>query len=182
MGKTVRFLLVQGPLLPRCDSNTRDQARSRPIGGSERLQARLGYTPPSPVCGLGQAFQGRLAPMATRPKADELSNRVATLEKRVSELANQLADHTASLPPFLLVGWVQISTYCQRSPRTISRYANGLGFPVIRWGRHVACSPYAIDRWLCAFQKAKARKDAVSASSDDQLKARQRELNRALKR
>ena len=88
MGKTVRFLLVQGPLLPRCDSNTRDQARSRPIGGSERLQARLGYTPPSPVCGLGQAFQGRLAPMATRPKADELSNRVATLEKRVSELTN----------------------------------------------------------------------------------------------
>ena len=57
-------------------------------------------------CGPGQVFQVRLAAMATRPKADELSNRVATLEKRVSELANQLADHTASLPPFLLVGWV----------------------------------------------------------------------------
>ena len=97
-------------------------------------------------------------------------------------MANQLADHTASLPPpFLLVGWVQISAYCQRSPRTISRYAKGLGFPVIRWGRHVACSPYAIDNWLCAFQKAKARKDAVSALSDDQLKAQLKDLDAALK-
>lgn len=37
--------------------------------------------------------------MATCPIADELSNRLDTLEKAVDKLANQLADHTASLPP-----------------------------------------------------------------------------------
>jgi hypothetical protein len=78
-------------------------------------------------------------------------------KRRSEKLANQLADHTASLPPFLLVGWVQIIAYCQRSPRTISRYAKGLGFPVIRWGRHVACSPYAIDNWLCGLSESEGK-------------------------
>jgi hypothetical protein len=105
MGKTVRFLLVQGPLLPPCDSNTRDQARSRPIGGSERLQARL-----SPVCGLGQVFQVRLAAMASCAKAVTLSKRVAALEKQFSELgewAILAATHRATMP--MLVRWSEIS-------------------------------------------------------------------------
>jgi DNA-binding MurR/RpiR family transcriptional regulator len=122
--------------------------------------------------------------MATRPKTDPLSKRVAAIEKQLSELANQLADHTASLPPFLLVGWNEISAYCQRSPRTISRYAKNLGFPAYRCGRHVCTSPYAIDDWLIAFQraKAKAKQDGVSALSDGELKARLGELNATLKR
>jgi hypothetical protein len=123
--------------------------------------------------------------MSSRPEEEsDLRNRLAALEKQVGDLANQLADHTASLPPFLLVGWIQISAYCQRSPRTISRYAKNLAFPVYRWGRHVACSPYAIDDWLCRFQKAKAkaREDSVSALSDEPLRARHGELNATLKR
>ena len=119
-----------------------------------------------------------------QPKESELLNRIDSLEKRVTELSDLLADHMASLPPFLLVGWIQIGAYCQRSPRTISRYAKNLAFPAYRWGRHVCTSPYAIDAWLSCLQKARAKaKDrSLNTLSDDQLRVKHRELDRALKR
>jgi hypothetical protein len=72
--------------------------------------------------------------MSNQPEEEkpELSNRGAALEKQVRQMADLLADHMASLRPFLLVGWIEISTYCRKKPQTLSRYAKGLAFPAFR--------------------------------------------------
>jgi hypothetical protein len=76
----------------------------------------------------------------TPPRRSQLLERVATLEKQVNELANLTAYHVARVLP-LLVGWAEISAYCRKKPRTLSRYAKDKAFPAYRWGRHVVSSP-----------------------------------------
>ena len=83
----------------------------------------------------------------------KLTDRIAVLEKQV---ANLMANHRAS-PVTLLVGWFEISRYCRKRPRTLSRYAKGLAFPAYRWGRYVVSSPFAIDDWLRAVAAVRKR-------------------------
>jgi hypothetical protein len=121
----------------------------------------------------------------TPPRRSQLLERVETLEKRVNELASLTANHVASMP-IMLVGWAEISAYCRKRPRTLSRYAKGLAFPAYRLGRHVVSHPYMINDWLRAFAaaKVKARKgnNSAATSTDDELKARVKDLDAKLKR
>jgi len=96
---------------------------------------------------------------AIKPAKVPLLKRVATLEKQVSELASLTANHVAGTP-LLLVGWAEISAYCRKKPRTLSRYAKNMAFPAYRWGRHVVSSPHAIDGWLLAVQEVRTRRKA----------------------
>jgi hypothetical protein len=73
----------------------------------------------------------------------EQLKRIEILEKEVKNLANHMANHLASTP-IMLVGWAEISAYCRKKPRTLSRYAKGLAFPAYRLGRHVVGHPYMI--------------------------------------
>jgi hypothetical protein len=95
--------------------------------------------------------------MDSQPPLFELIKRVSVLENRVNELAPLTAYHVADLPRFL-VGWAEISAYCRKKPRTLSRYAKNMEFPAYRWGRHVVSSPPAIDIWLRAVQEARRKK------------------------
>ena len=48
----------------------------------------------------------------------------------------------------LLIGWEAISLYVKKRPRTLRRYRQLMGFPVIRFGRHVTTDPALIRAWL----------------------------------
>ena len=117
--------------------------------------------------------------MASQPT---LLKRVEALEEQVNELAQLTANHVARMPT-LLVGWAEISAYCRKRPRTLSRYAKGLAFPAFRFGRHVVSSPFAIDDWLAALARARKRRmeGPVSGLSDGELQARLKELDETLK-
>ena len=122
-----------------------------------------------------------------REKAGKaLSERVAALEKQVEALARLTANHVAN-PPTLLVGWSEISRYCRKRPRTLSRYAKDLGFPAFRFGRHVVASPHTISNWLITRELARNREkqrlgeNPAESLSDDELKAKLEELDVKLK-
>jgi hypothetical protein len=91
----------------------------------------------------------------------ELSKRIEILEKQVSELANLTANQVANMP-ILLVGWAEISAYCRKKPRTLSRYAKNMAFPAYRWGRHVVSSPYTIENWLRAVREVRRKRKTES--------------------
>jgi hypothetical protein len=95
----------------------------------------------------------------------QLLTRVETLEKQVSELASLTANHVARVPT-LLIGWSEISAYCRKKPRTLSRYAKDKAFPAYRWGRHVVSAPHSIDTWLRAVQELRRKHKAESVFSD----------------
>jgi hypothetical protein len=97
-------------------------------------------------------------------RKSELSARVEILEKRVNELASLSANQVARILP-LLIGWSEISTYCRKKPRTLSRYAKDKAFPAYRWGRHVVSSPHSIDAWLRAVQELRRKKRMDSGVS-----------------
>jgi hypothetical protein len=90
-------------------------------------------------------------------RQNELLSRVAVLEKQITELANLTANHVARMPT-LLVGWSEISAYCRKKPRTLSRYTKDKAFPAYRWGRHVVSSPHSIDTWLRAVHELRRKK------------------------
>ena len=92
----------------------------------------------------------------------ELLKRIEILEKEVRDLANLRANHVARVPT-LLIGWSEISAYCRKKPRTLSRYAKNMAFPAYRWGRHVVSSPYTIENWLRAVREGRRKKKAVAA-------------------
>jgi hypothetical protein len=87
----------------------------------------------------------------------ELSARIEALEGQVNELASLTANHVARVLP-LLIGWSEISAYCRKKPRTLSRYAKDKAFPAYRWGRHIVSSPHSIDTWLRAVHELRRKK------------------------
>jgi hypothetical protein len=116
--------------------------------------------------------------------ATALLERVETLEKKVDNLANHVANHVAS-PATLLVGWAEISRYCRKSARSLSRYSRNYAFPAVRLGAHVVSSPAFIDWWLARRKISaleKRKRLAEAALSDSELKARVDQLDAKLKR
>jgi hypothetical protein len=93
----------------------------------------------------------------TQPKESELLRRLESLEIEVKHLASLRTDHVARVLP-LLIGWGEISAYCRKKPRTLSRYAKDKAFPAYRWGRHVVSSPHSVDGWLRAVQELRRKK------------------------
>jgi hypothetical protein len=70
--------------------------------------------------------------------------------------------HTGT--PRLLRGWGEIGRYVGLRPNTVRGYRLTMGFPVIRWGRHVVSSPTLIDDWLLTIeQQRRRRRLALSA-------------------
>lgn len=116
-----------------------------------------------------------------------LAKRLELVERGLENLAKLVANHVAD-PPTLLVGWNEISAYCRKRPRTLSRYAKGLAFPAFRWAGHVVSSPHIIDSWLITRERARREQkgwpgeDPVPLLSDDDLRGRIEELDRKLKR
>jgi hypothetical protein len=71
--------------------------------------------------------------IANQTQNSELSARVEAREKQVNELATLTAIHVARVPT-LLIGWAEISAYCRKKPRTLSRYAKDKVISAYRWG------------------------------------------------
>ena len=105
------------------------------------------------------------------PELSQLLERVANLEKQVNELASLSANQVARVPT-LLIGWAEISAYCRKKPRTISRYAKEKAFPAYRWGRHTVSSPHSIDIWLRAVDelRRKKRTNGMRAKRNDVIR------------
>jgi hypothetical protein len=88
-----------------------------------------------------------------------LDDRDAVLHRldRIEDQLRALAEHIRHLrPPHtagILVGWREIARYLRKSPRTLRRYVEREGLPVMRWGRHVVTTPTLIDGWFLARER-----------------------------
>ena len=77
------------------------------------------------------------------------------IEAKLDALTRLLTYGRANGHTRLLRGHAAIGAYVGLSAATVRRYAKKMGFPALRWGRHVVSSPALIDAWLLAVDRKK---------------------------
>jgi hypothetical protein len=78
-----------------------------------------------------------------------LNRAVVALEKRVAALEVQPRP-TGPAEPRLLRGWAQIERYLGLTEKTLQKYRQNEGLPIMRWGRSVVIVPESVGTWLMA--------------------------------
>jgi len=118
----------------------------------------LSAVPDGPDAPRGSSAAQRSAERLLDLALARIDLKLGGLEAKVDALSTRLTHlHT----PTLLVGHAEITRYCRKRPSTIQRYVRFMGFPALRWGRHVVSSPAMIDGWLIAV--AQRKRDAKAA-------------------